>query len=197
VVINVAWNQTNEGGNWMDLSMQPNGFAPGTFVGIGPFGAFDGFGTWSGLLPGRVHYLRINNITPPLGWTPSQTVTFQTRGDCASPVSYNPLLLPYRPSVFSQECLPDGRVRVYFNTGGAVSPGPSQFIPNVMFADISLVDARFIPGTFIGYGELGWMVPSFAWDGLMPGRTHFFRLNGWGPAGWMPSQPLSFTTILC
>jgi hypothetical protein len=196
VVINAAWTPPNEGAQWFDLSMQPNGFWPGTFLAIGPFGAYDGYATWSGLMPGRVHYMRINNVTP-FGWTPSQTVTFQTRGDCGGFVSYNPGLLPYRPGVFSQECLPDGRVRVYFNTGGAASPGFGQFVPNVMYADISLFDARFIPGSFIGFGQISPALTSFYWDGLMPGRVHFFRLNGWSPGGWMPSQPISFTTISC
>lgn len=196
VRINVAWNPPMEGGQWVDLSLQPNGFAPGTFLGIGPFGAFDGAATWAGLVPGLVHYLRVNNVTP-FGWTPSQTISFQTRGDCGGFVSFNPGMLPFRPSVFSQECLPDGRVRVYFNTGWGPNFGFGQFMPNVIFADVSLVDARFIPGSFIGYGELAPVTPSFWWDGMMPNRVHFFRLNGWGPAGWMPSAPLSFTTIAC
>jgi hypothetical protein len=86
---------------------------------------------------------------------------------------------------------------VYFNTGGASAPGFGQFVPNVMFADLSIVDARFFPGTFVGYGQITPALTAFSWDGLMPGRTHFFRLNGWGPSGWMPTQPLSFTTIAC
>jgi hypothetical protein len=197
VRINLAWTAPNEGGQWVDLSLQPNGFAPGTFLGIGPFGAYDGFGTWAGLIPGMVHYLRINNVTP-FGWTPSQTLSFQTRGDCGGFISYNPYgQMPFNPSVFSQQCLPDGRVRVFFNTGGAVAPGPGQFVPNVMYADLSLTDARFIPGSFIGYGQVGMGAPNFSWDGLVPGRVHFFRLNGYGQTGWMPSQVVTFTTIAC
>src|SRR5207244_9655845 len=60
VRINLAWGAPMEGAQWVDLSLSNNGFFPGTFLGIGPFGAYDGTGTWSGLLPGLVHYLRIN-----------------------------------------------------------------------------------------------------------------------------------------
>jgi hypothetical protein len=196
VRINLAWGAPMEGAQYVDLSLSNNGWAPGTFVGIGPFGAYDGSGVWAGLVPGALHFLRINTVNP-FGWSPSQTISFVTRADCANFISYNPVMLPFRPSVFSQECLPDGRVRVFFNTGAAANPGFGQFTPSVMFADVSVLDARFIPGTFIGYGEIAPAIGSFWWDGLMPNRTHFFRLNGWGPGGWLPSQPLSFTTIAC
>ena len=87
---------------------------------------------------------------------------------------------------------------MYFNwSTGAVSPGFSQYIPNVMFADLSVTDARFLPGSFVGYGQVAPAQQSFYWDGLMPGRVHFFRLNGYGSSGWMPSQPVSFATIAC
>src|SRR6185295_851713 len=107
VRINLAWGAPMEGAQWVDLSLQNNGFAPGTFLGIGPFGAYDGSGTWSGLVPGMVHFLRVNTVTP-FGWTPSQTISFTTRGDCGAFISYQPPVLMYTPSVLSQQCLPDG-----------------------------------------------------------------------------------------
>src|SRR3954470_19873920 len=56
VRINLAWGAPNEGAQWVDLSLTNNGWAPGTFIGIGPFGAFDGAATWSGLQPGLLHF---------------------------------------------------------------------------------------------------------------------------------------------
>ena len=197
VDVNFAWGAPMDGPQWMDLSLSNNGFFPGTFIGIGPFGATDSSGHWSGLQPGLVHYLRINTLTP-FGWQPSPTISFTTRGDCGSAIAYQPQFLQYNANVMSQQCLPDGRVRVFFTWNyGAVSPGFGAFIPNVMYADLSVVDARFLPGNFIGYGQVLPSQSQLVWDDLLPGRVHFFRLNGYGASGWMPSQPVSFTTIAC
>src|SRR4051812_20808810 len=46
VRINLAWGAPMEGAQWVDLSLSNNGWAPNTFLGIGPFGAYDGSGTW-------------------------------------------------------------------------------------------------------------------------------------------------------
>jgi hypothetical protein len=194
VRINLAWGAPMEGAQWVDLSLSNNGFFPGTFIGIGPFGAYDGTGMWSGLQPGLLHFLRINTVTP-FGWTPSQTISFTTRGDCGAFIAYQPPVLTYTPNVLSQECLPDGRVRVFFNWNfSSVTPGTS---PSAVYADLSVVDSRFVPGSFVGYGQVAPAQPQLIWDGLLPSRIHFFRLNGFGPIGWMPSQPISFTTIAC
>jgi hypothetical protein len=196
VRINLAWGAPMEGAQWVDLSLSNNGFFPGTFIGIGPFGAYDGTGTWSGLQPGLTHFLRINTVNQFGYWTPSQTINFVTRGDCGGFIAYQPPLLQFNPNVLSQQCLPDGRVSVSFNwfltpvTAGATTP-------SAMYADLSIVDNRFMPGSFIGYGEVLPSQQQLMWNGLLPGRVHFFRLNGFGPYGWMPSQPISFTTIAC
>lgn len=198
VRINLAWGAPMDGAQYVDLSMQNNGWAPFTFIGIGPFGAYDGSGVWAGLEPGRLHFLRINTVNQFGMWSPSQTISFWTRADCGNFISYQPRFLMFSPYVLSQECLPDGRVRVYFNwTTGAASPSFGQFIPNAMYADLSIVNASFMPGTFIGYGQVTTAQSALTWDGLLPGRVHFFRLNGYGQVGWLPSQPVSFTTIAC
>jgi hypothetical protein len=196
VDVNLAWGAPMDGPQWVDLSLSNNGFYPGTFVTIGPFGPSDGAGHWAGLLPGLVHFLRINTLTP-FGWQPSQTISFMTRGDCGgSLISYQPPMLTFTPSVLSQDCLPDHRVRVSFNwLMTPVTAGVT--VPSTVYADLSIVDSRFFPGTFIGYGQIVPAQQYLVWDGLLPGRTHFFRLNGFGPFGWMPSQPISFTTIAC
>jgi hypothetical protein len=201
VRINLAWNAPNEGAQYVDVSLSNNGWWPGTFIGIGPFGAYDGTGVWAGLEPGKQHFLRINNLMW-WGWTPSQTIAFNTRGDCGFGVSTVPIQtltqIGFHPQVISQECLPDGRVRVFFNMDrGAVSPGFGQYIPNTVFADISLVSPTFVPGTFVNYGQVSPAQAGFWWEGLMPGRTHWFRLNGLGQFGWIPTQPVSFVTLAC
>jgi len=80
VSVSFSWAAYNEGQQWFDLSLSNNGFAPGTFVGIGPLGFNQTSFTWDGILPGLTHYMRINTLTP-YGWSVSQTVTFTTR-DC-------------------------------------------------------------------------------------------------------------------
>lgn len=48
------------GTQWLDLSIYDNGFAPGTFLGIGPFDSSVGKTPVLHLLPGVTHYWRIN-----------------------------------------------------------------------------------------------------------------------------------------
>jgi hypothetical protein len=50
---------------WIDLSLFNNNFAPGTFIGAGPFpprfeGPFRASFEWEGIIPQRVHYYRFN-----------------------------------------------------------------------------------------------------------------------------------------
>src|SRR6476619_5083464 len=80
VSVSFSWAAYNEGAQWFDLSLTNNGFAPGTFVGIGPLGSSQMSFTWDGILPGLTHFMRINTLTP-YGWSVSQTLTFTTR-DC-------------------------------------------------------------------------------------------------------------------
>ena len=77
VSVSFSWNAYNEGQEWFDLSLSNNGFAPGTFVGIGPLASGQTAFTWAGILPGLTHYLRINTLTP-YGWSTSQTMAFTT-----------------------------------------------------------------------------------------------------------------------
>ena len=62
----------------LDLSLFDNGFAGGTFIGAGPlWGSAQTF-TWDGLLPGAVHYYRVNTKSALGGWHPSGTYSFRT-----------------------------------------------------------------------------------------------------------------------
>jgi len=72
---------------WVDLSLFNNGFQPGTFLGYGPATPLDpklplnGAIRWRGLIPGTVHYWRVN-LRYGDTWYPSPTQTF-TALDCA------------------------------------------------------------------------------------------------------------------
>jgi hypothetical protein len=62
---------------WLDLSLFDNGFAPDTFIGMGPTAGEESTFTWDGLEPGARHYWRVNTLTLD-GWHPSQTGSFTT-----------------------------------------------------------------------------------------------------------------------
>jgi hypothetical protein len=81
VSIQVSWTSYNLGLQWLDLSLFNNGFAWGTFVGLGPLAPSANSQEWGGLLPGQWHFLRVNTLAW-FGWAPSSTVSFYTRADC-------------------------------------------------------------------------------------------------------------------
>jgi hypothetical protein len=65
--VTISWAPSRRGQQWLDISLFNNRFAPGTFVGIGPFPAGTSNFVWSGLRPGLTHFLRINTLSP-YGW---------------------------------------------------------------------------------------------------------------------------------
>lgn len=77
ISVTFQWVPSGKGEQWLDLSLFPNDFAPGTFVGIGPFSPKIGQVTWDGLMPSRTHYFRVNTLTAS-GWETSDTRTFAT-----------------------------------------------------------------------------------------------------------------------
>lgn len=81
VRIFVTWNPYNLGPEWIDLTLQNNGWIFGTFIGLGAMPPTQSNFTWDWLLPGQTHYLRINTLTA-FGWYPSSTISFVTRNDC-------------------------------------------------------------------------------------------------------------------
>jgi len=71
------WSPSRGGRQWLDISVHADGFAPGTFLSIGPLGA-DAFGyILPGMLQGTPHFARINTLTSQ-GWKPSATLEFFT-----------------------------------------------------------------------------------------------------------------------
>jgi hypothetical protein len=77
VTVTFKWNANSAGPQWLDLSMQNNGFAPGTFVGAGPVGSGGGSFSWQGLAKGATHFWRVNTLTTS-GWRSSDTGAFTT-----------------------------------------------------------------------------------------------------------------------
>jgi len=60
---------------WLDLSIFDNGFAQGTFLSFGPLHPLARFQLWQNLLPGVVHYYRLNTLTENR-WMASETKLF-------------------------------------------------------------------------------------------------------------------------
>src|SRR3954451_12321346 len=48
VGLSLSWTAYNLGGQWVDLTLFNNGFAPGTFIGLGPLSAGQNTFTWNG-----------------------------------------------------------------------------------------------------------------------------------------------------
>jgi hypothetical protein len=90
VQIRIAWNTYGAGPQWLDFSLYNNGFAPGTFVGIGPANPSVNQVTWTGILNSTTYYLRLNTQTAT-AWYPSETVGFTTT---PCPVMPAPVVIP-------------------------------------------------------------------------------------------------------
>jgi peptidoglycan/xylan/chitin deacetylase (PgdA/CDA1 family) len=82
VTVTFLWTPGLSGGQWVDLSIYDNNFAPGTFLGTGPLAKEQYAYVWDGLAPNTVHYLRIDTDTA-YGWRPSATLRFRTP-DCGT-----------------------------------------------------------------------------------------------------------------
>jgi len=63
--------------------------------------------------------------------------------------------------------------------------------------DLSVFNNGFTPGTVVGVGPLSPDAWGFVWDGLLPGVTHYVRVNTLTPWGWQPSATAAFTTGYC
>jgi beta-lactamase class A len=84
----LSWVPSGRGEQWLDISLFNNHFAPGTFIGVGPFPPGANVFVWSGLQPGMTHFVRVDTRSP-FGWEPGQTMAFATPpcdGDPALPM---------------------------------------------------------------------------------------------------------------
>ncbi len=95
------WTPSGAGAQYVDLSLQNNGFAPGTFVSAGGFGPGMYGLVWDGLRQGLTHFARVNTYTSA-GWRESGTLSFYTPlCDLAAsaPPAQAPDLLALRASI--------------------------------------------------------------------------------------------------
>lgn len=63
--------------------------------------------------------------------------------------------------------------------------------------DLSVFNNGFTARTFVSVGPLRHDKGSFVWDGLLPGRTHYIRVNTLSPTGWLSSPTAAFVTGVC
>lgn len=77
VQVNLGWLSGHQGPQWVDLSNFDNGFTPGTFTAMGPYG-HDHQAAFAHLRPNTVYFVRVNTLTP-WGWIPTFNV-FVTMG---------------------------------------------------------------------------------------------------------------------
>jgi len=95
------------------------------------------------------------------------------------------------PGAWAQYCsqAQPGAVQVVFLWG------PSH--QGQQWLDLSVFNNGFAPGTVVGVGPLSPDAWGFVWDGLLPGVTHYVRVNTLTPWGWYPSATAAFTTGYC
>jgi hypothetical protein len=82
VRLRLQWVTLNAGAQFIDLSLQNNGWEDGTYVGSQALSPETTTILWDGLVPGELHYLRVNTQLPDGSWQPSTTIAFMTRNDC-------------------------------------------------------------------------------------------------------------------
>lgn len=97
---------------WIDLSLQDNGWRDGTFIGVGPLPGSDSSFLWVGLVGNSPHVLRINQLIGG-SWDVSQTFRF-TPCRVAAPV---PVGCPVGGCMVYPSCPYIIKGNVSFNTG--------------------------------------------------------------------------------
>src|SRR5687767_15089736 len=75
---------------WLDLSTSNSGWAPGTFIGAGPLGGPVSSFTWTNLLPGTRHYVRINQQLSNGTWDSSSTWIVDTECELSQAAQTRP-----------------------------------------------------------------------------------------------------------
>ena len=112
---------------WLDLSLNDNGFAQGTFVGASFEGNVDRM-EWSSLEGGKTYYFRVNSLTSS-GWISTFTASFTPTCSAATAPSVSLPGLPVAPSLSST---------------APQSSGPSATISD----GIHRVGIDILPGTY-------------------------------------------------
>jgi hypothetical protein len=190
ITVQFGWRPASVGPQWLDLSLHNNGFAPGTFITMGPLPPSESSVFWTRLLGGRRHYARVNTLSEIDGaWHPSRTTSFVTN-DCNRPAPAAPLLVAHS----CENML----VNVVFSWLAAEPNGES-------WVDLSTQNNGFAPGTFLAAGPLvqgiehfdgpaGPSLQAHKWSGLKPDTDHFWRVNTWTGTRWLTSATGAFRT---
>jgi hypothetical protein len=168
---------------WLDLSLYNDGFAPGTFLSVGPFHSDDTSYNWEGIPSDLTYYFRVNALYAD-GWHVLKMGSFVS-GQCGGQ--------PAAMQWVAQQCSTSipGSVQASF----AWSP---SLLPNsVQYLDLTLYDMGFAPGSFVSVGPLATGESTYTWDGLVPTATHYWRVNTLGADGWHTSPTWSFGTLAC
>jgi hypothetical protein len=153
---------------WVDLSLNNNGFAGDSFIGFGPLNGPTNQIQWNGLLPGQTHWWRVSAGVPGTGWVFSQTGAF-------TPCGTNPAA-----GTTTFVCTGQGRATVTFGLG----PPPAG--TSASWVDLSVFNNGFAPGTFVG-GNATSVTTSFAWNGILANAPQWWRVNNLTPGGWVSS----------
>jgi len=109
----------------------------------------------------------------------------------AEPAQAVPPSQASQPMVYAQHCSQSkpGTVQVVFLWN------PSH--QGQQWLDLSLLNNGFAPGTFVSAGPLPRDRWGFMWDGLLPGLTHYIRVNTLTPTGWVSSRTTTLVTGVC
>lgn len=181
LAVTFTWTSSWEGQEWLDLSLANNGFAPASYVSVGPLATGTASFTWYGLAENRTHFVRVNTLSAA-GWQASSTSSFVT-GTCGATAAA-------QTGNVGQSC------------GGATLFGTFQWTPSqpagsVQWLDLSTQNNGFAPGTFVSAGPLNGGASQFLWTGLLKEAIHYWRVNTWTGAAWVPSSTGSFAAGYC
>lgn len=189
---------------WIDLSLQDNDFAPGTFIAAGPFVSTTEISSqvynWPHVLRDRTHFYRVNALMADGHWREVGGGTFRTP-DCA------PLTMLY--CEFTGEAV--GTVGARFEVGpqsfGTERPAIEFWIDLSIFSNPlnPELDNAFPPGTFFGAGPFPPGGATFDWHGMINATRHYSRVNvlhGGPPLvgsrdNWGQTLGSRFTTLDC
>ena len=83
LTVTFAWSASRTGQQWLDVGLEDNGFASGTFTAIGPVGSNRASYEWFGALAGTAYVARVNTFDGEF-WAPTPTLRFTTPA-CGTP----------------------------------------------------------------------------------------------------------------
>jgi hypothetical protein len=184
---------------WIDISLLNNNFAPGTFLGAGPFTVDHDLATffrWERLAVAP-HFYRLNGLVGGR-WSEIGRGSFETPN--CGPVRFI-------------GCDPVSGETATNHVHFAVAPaGPiPPRTPREQWFDLTLqanprnplLDGGFAPGTFLGAGPFPPEGTMFEWQGIAPGRRHYYRQNTRyflrpaDPDTWVTQFSGSFVSLSC